>query len=146
MERRDFVRTCGIACISGSSLAAILQGCVSPYYIAESSSSGNQLQIKKSEFSTTSNGKIIQRKYVLVKSEKFNFPIYVYKISEAEYCALLLECTHKGCELKPQGDHLLCPCHGSEFSHTGKVESPPAEEDLKKFELKTDNESVYIQV
>ena len=88
----------------------------------------------------------MQRKYVLLKSDKFNFPICIFKIGEDTYSALLMECTHNGCELQPQGDNLLCPCHGSEFSNKGVVQNPPAEENLKTFTIKTDNENIYIQL
>jgi cytochrome b6-f complex iron-sulfur subunit len=55
-----------------------------------------------------------------------------------------LECTHKGCELIPQGDYLVCPCHGSEFSNNGQVLNPPAEDNLKTFITESDNENIYI--
>ncbi|MFM9944623.1 MAG: ubiquinol-cytochrome c reductase iron-sulfur subunit [Bacteroidia bacterium] len=125
-------------------LSSILEGCVSTNYFAQSTLGNNQLIIKKSEFIKTEKGKETQRKYVLVKSEKLNFPICIYKTDEQNYTALFMECTHKGCELQPHGDYLICPCHGSEFSNKGIVQNPPAEENLKTFIIKTDNENIYI--
>ena len=146
MDRKEFIKTCGIACVSGAALATILQGCASTNYFAQNSSSGNQIIISKKEFSKTENDKEVQRKYILLKSDKFNFPICVYKIAEENYSALLMECSHKGCELQPHGAFLICPCHGSEFSNTGIVQNPPAEENLRTFQIKTDYENIYIQL
>jgi Rieske Fe-S protein len=36
-------------------------------------------------------------------------------------------CTHAGCEVKPAGQSLDCPCHGSKFDYaTGEVTAGPA--------------------
>ena len=144
MERKDFIKTCGITCIGGGAISALLQGCASANYFAQHSVTDNKIVIKKSEFTSTEKDKITQRKFVLIKSDKYNFPICIYKLSDDNYSALLLECTHKGCELRPQGEYLVCPCHGSEFSNTGAVQNPPAEESLQSFKTTTDNENIYV--
>jgi Rieske Fe-S protein len=70
----------------------------------------------------------------------------LYALENAQYSALLTECTHKGCEVKPQGDFLVCPCHGSEFSKTGEVQNPPAENPLKRFKTNSDEKNIYIYI
>jgi cytochrome b6-f complex iron-sulfur subunit len=146
MERKEFLKTCGLACLGGVALASLLEGCTSANYFAQNSSTNNQITIRKSEFIKTEKDKQVQRKYILVNVAKLNFPICVYKINEEEYSALLMECTHRSCELKPEGDYLVCPCHGSEFSNRGIVRNPPAEENLKPLKITTDNENIYIQL
>ena len=146
MERREFVKTCGFACLGGTALVTLLQSCASSNYFAQTVFENNQIAIKKTEFVKTEKDKSVQRKYVLVKSEKYNYPICVYKTIEENYIALLMECTHNSCELQPYGDYLICPCHGSEFTNKGIVQNPPAEENLKAFNIKTDNENIYIQL
>lgn len=146
MERKDFIKTCGFACLGGSALMALLQSCASTSYFAKTAIEKNRILIKKSEFIKTENDKIKKRKFVLVKSDKFDFPICVYKINESEYSAVLMQCTHKGCELQPQGNFLVCPCHGSEFSNTGIVQNPPAEQNLLTFNTTIDNENIYIHL
>ena len=146
MERREFVKTCGFACLGGTALVTLLQSCASSNYFAQTVFENNQIVIKKTEFVKTGKNKSVQRKYVLVKSEKYNYPICVYKTIEENYIALLMECTHKGCELQPYGDYLICPCHGSEFTNKGIVQNPPAEANLKTFNIKTDNENIYVQL
>src|SRR5687767_5142726 len=133
MNRKEFLKTCGIACLGSVALASILESCGSANYFAKTSAEGNRIVIKKTEFTQVEENKTTQRKYVLIKSDKFNFPICVYKLDEETYSALLMECTHKGCELQPHGDYMICPCHGSEFSNKGVVQNPPAENNLQSF-------------
>jgi cytochrome b6-f complex iron-sulfur subunit len=68
----------------------------------------------------------------------------LYKTDKINYTASLLKCTHNGCELNVGGGIYTCPCHGSEFTSTGKVLQGPANEDLKIFKTETDHENIYI--
>lgn len=144
MDRKEFIKTCGYTCLGGTALVALLQSCASTNYFAQTAFEENKILIRKTEFLKTEKEKITERKFVLVKTEKIGYPIGVYKISENEYSALLLQCTHKSCELQPQGNFLVCPCHGSEFTNTGVVQNPPAEQNLKIYKTSTDNENIYI--
>lgn len=146
MDRKEFLKTCGVACLSGAALITFLESCSSANYFAKTTVTGNKIAIKKAEFVSVEKGKTTARKYVLVKSEGLNVPICVYKINEHEYSALLMECSHKGCELQPHGEYMICPCHGSEFSNKGVVQNPPAEQNLQSFKTTTDNENIYIQL
>lgn len=144
MDRKEFIKTCDYACLGGTALVALLQSCASTNYFAQTAFEENRILIRKTEFLKTEKEKVAERKFVLAKTEKFGYPIGIYKISENEYSALLLQCTHKGCELQPQGIFLVCPCHGSEFTNKGVVQNPPAEQNLKTFKTSTDNENIYI--
>lgn len=146
MDRKNFIKTCGFACLSGTSLATLLQSCASTNYFAQTTTNDNQIIVKKTEFLVIEKSKQSERKYVLLKTMKYNYPICVYKTGEETYSALLMECTHKGCELQPNGEYLICPCHGSEFSNKGIVQNPPAEENLITFKTSTDNENIYVHL
>ncbi|MFZ1703148.1 MAG: Rieske 2Fe-2S domain-containing protein [Saprospiraceae bacterium] len=146
MDRKEFIKTCGFACLGGGALSTLLQSCAGANYFAQTALVDNHIVIKKVEFIKIDRDKTVQRNFVLVKSDKFNFPICVYRTEDESYSALLMECTHKGCELRPQGDYLICPCHGSEFNNKGVVLNPPAEQNLHTFKIKTDNENLYIQL
>ena len=145
MERKEFIKQCGKLCLGGIVLGGILESCTSNYY-AITNNKENQLIIKKTEFIDSKDGKSKPRKYVLVRTEKLNFPIFIYKLNENTYTALFMECSHKSCELNPHGDFLICPCHGSEFSNVGKVQNPPAEQDLQSFKISLDNENIYVHL
>ncbi len=145
MERRDFIKDCGILCVGAVGLSALLQGCSTSNYFAKTVVDTKRISVKKSEFTFTDGEKIKERKYVLVRIAQSEFPICLYKHSESEYSALLMYCPHKGCELLAQGEYLVCPCHGSEFTNKGKVLNPPADQDLQQFKTTVDNENIYIQ-
>ena len=120
-----------------------MQSCESIYY-ASASRSNNKLVIAKSEFLKEKKEKTITRNFVIVKAADYQFPICIYRTKEDNYIASLLECTHNSCELNVGGGIYTCPCHGSEFSTTGKVLEGPAINDLKTFKTTTDHENVYI--
>lgn len=146
MDRKEFIKSCGYVCLGGAAFMTLFQSCAGTTYFAQTSFENNRIAIKKSEFIQTKKEKVKERKFVLVKTEKSAFPICVYKISETEYTALLLQCTHKGCELQPQGSYLVCPCHGSEFTNKGEVQNPPAERNLQTYKTTIDNENIYIHL
>jgi len=146
MERRDFIKDCGMLCLGAVGLSAVLQGCSSSNYFAKTQLDAKRIAVKKSEFVFVDGENTKQRKYVLVRLDQSEFPICLYKHSETEYSALLMYCPHKGCELLAQGEYLVCPCHGSEFTNKGKVLNPPADQDLQQFKTSVDNENIYIQL
>jgi cytochrome b6-f complex iron-sulfur subunit len=142
MERRKFIKNCCYTSIGLTITAAILQSCGSIYY-ATASRKGDRLAVAKSEF-WIDKEKNKARSFVLIKPERSEFPICIYKIKDDTYVASLLKCTHKACELNVGGGIYSCPCHGSEFSISGKVLEGPAEDDLKTFNIETDHENIYI--
>ncbi len=141
MERRDFIKSCTAICAGGIGLSLLMQSCGSVHY-AVSAVETNRIKIKKTEFI---DPKKRERKFVVVKTEKLQFPICLY-LKGGGYTALYMQCTHQGCELNPNRISLVCPCHGSEFSNEGKVQNPPADKDLKQFNVVSDNENIYIEL
>ena len=143
MERREFIKNTGLICLGCIGATALLQSCSNAYYV-QSTFDANKLVVRKSEFTEVKKGKTIQHTFVLVKTDTLQAPVYLHKFSDTDYSALLMVCTHKGCEVNPHGEYLICPCHGSEFSIRGKVQNPPAEQDLKSYTVTTDNENIFI--
>jgi len=143
MERKEFIKTCFYTAIGIPILGTALQSCGAIYY-AKITENENQLLVKKSEFWYLKKDKKVNRSFVLVKTDSMDFPICLYRLDLDRYCASLLHCTHRGCELNVGGGIYSCPCHGSEFSVTGKVLEGPAINDLTTFRTETDNENIYI--
>lgn len=143
MERRNFLKTCCYTLAGGALLSAGLQSCGTTHY-ATVIKSGDDLKIAKSEFWEMRNDKKVNRSFVLLAETDEGFPICVQKIDGDKYIASLMKCTHRGCELNVGGGIYTCPCHGSEFSLSGKVLEGPADTDLKTYETKTDDEYIYI--
>jgi cytochrome b6-f complex iron-sulfur subunit len=136
MKRRKFIKQSGkigLGCMMGSS---ILHGCSTVKYIPHTIKD-NKIIVSKFDFGTDLT-------YVLVKNEKLPAPIFLLRQNEQKYSAVLMECTHKSCEVQPFGEQLHCPCHGSEFTNTGIVLEGPAETDLQKFRVSSDEHNIYI--
>lgn len=145
MERRKFVKQCCLTSLAIPLSSAVFTACTSLYYAAISEEN-NTIKVSKSEFVILKKGESKNRKFVLVKSEKFNFPISVSIADDGNYTASLLKCTHRGCELIVGGGIYACPCHGSEFSMAGELLQGPAVLPLQTFTITTDNENIYLQL
>jgi nitrite reductase/ring-hydroxylating ferredoxin subunit len=142
MERKNFLKTCGFACLSGSVLISALEGCGSSKMIAGTIDNSN-LKVPLSSFQ---QDKSSFRKYILVNHPDLKYPVCVYRFSDTEYTALLMRCTHQGAELQVFGDRLECPAHGSQFSDTGKVQNGPADTNLRGFPVTVNNDQLFISL
>lgn len=145
MRRNEFIKMSCLGCIGVVAGVSLLESCATGQYV-NNTLNNNIITIKKSDFILVKKDKQIIRDFVLVKNDALGFPICVYKISENEYTALFMECTHQGCELNAFKAQLVCPCHGSEFDNKGNVLEGPADTPLKHFEVKTDDQNIYIKV
>ena len=47
--------------------------------------------------------------------------------------ALGMTCSHLGCQVRPGGGFLVCPCHGSTFDLRGEVVRGPAQRALNRY-------------
>lgn len=135
MERREFLKSSVVLYLALGGFS--LEGCVSYKTISAEYESG-KIKIKKTD--------IVENKFVIVNSIKVNAPIYLSKQEDNSFIALLMLCTHKSCEVKPHGTLLVCACHGSEFSNSGKVLKEPADKDLAQFKTSTDENFIYIHL
>ncbi|SFK87738.1 Rieske (2Fe-2S) protein [Geodermatophilus ruber] len=54
-------------------------------------------------------------------------------------------CTHQGCAVRPDGDELVCPCHGSAFDPAdGGVLEGPATEPLAPVDVVVEGDEVRL--
>jgi nitrite reductase/ring-hydroxylating ferredoxin subunit len=83
---------------------------------------------------------------VIISNDELVFPICVFRKSETEYSALLMECSHQGAELQVYGDRLQCPAHGSEFDREGNPLNAPADKVLRKFQCLVSDNSIKISL
>ncbi len=142
MERRLFIRQCGFTTLG---VALTLQSCASVYY-ASAIRKENQLYIQKSEFWFLKKDQRIEREFVLIKTANVKYPICLYKVTDEEYVASLMMCTHNQCELNAGGGIYSCPCHGSEFSARGEVLEGPAERNLTTFKTEINGDQISIHL
>ncbi len=135
MNRKEFIKKCGYACL-GSSLAMLsLESCVANI----------SAKIVNSEVIVPLEN-FKDKTHFVVENERLKFPIYVLKISEENYSAVLMKCTHQGSELQAFGDILECPAHGSRFNQKGILKQGPADKNLYKFPVKIDNNQLKISL
>jgi cytochrome b6-f complex iron-sulfur subunit len=145
MERRKFIKACCYSAVSLPAMTAVLQSCGAIYY-ASSTHDSNKITVARSEFWMIKKDEKVKRTFVLINTEDSEFPICLYNTEEDNYLAVLLECTHKGCELNVGGGIYSCPCHGSEFTIAGQVLEGPAEENLRAFTTSVDDENIYVNL
>jgi Rieske Fe-S protein len=134
MNRKNFIRTCGLSCIGAVVAPSLLQGCAgTKHYNAPIE--GSHLVLPLSSFDLTKGGVNQYRNYIVAENDLLQFPIYIYRKDKDTYQALWMQCTHQGAELQAFGDRLQCPAHGSEFTSIGSVANGPASDPLRTFEI-----------
>jgi cytochrome b6-f complex iron-sulfur subunit len=130
LDRRTFLKVCGAAC------APLLSACAHVQYISATASDGRLMLAKSS---------VAAVPFAFVKLDGSDFPIYVSREpSTGEYAAVLTRCMHRGCQVEPGDGHLICPCHGSEYTNTGQILQGPTSLPLIRFRVETDAEHIYI--
>jgi cytochrome b6-f complex iron-sulfur subunit len=136
-SRKEFLKKLGIISLGACCGASVLSmgGCTKvPQVSAERK--GNELVVKQSDFG--------DNKFLIVSHMSVKAPLFIQKKGDNNFEAVLMLCTHKQCELNHAGSVLVCPCHGSEFSLSGQVLSPPAETSLEKYKVRTEGENLVI--
>ncbi|MBK8622296.1 MAG: Rieske (2Fe-2S) protein [Saprospiraceae bacterium] len=145
MNRKDFLKTCGFACLGGSAMVILMQSCTVTKTIT-GNIENSDLMVAISDFESVSDNKITFKKHVIINNDVLKFPICVYRIEENKYNALWLECTHQGNEVQVFGDKLQCPAHGSEFSNSGLVTNGPADRNLRTFPVTIEGNYLKISL
>ena len=145
MDRKNFIKTCGLTCLCGSALNMVFQSCATSKIIS-ANIIGDNLIVGLKDFETNSGDGKQFKKYVIVQNELLRFPICVYRFNENEYQALWMRCTHQGNELQVFGDKLQCPAHGSEFDNGGNVRNGPADKPLRTFPVTIENKQLRISL
>lgn len=145
MDRRKFIATGCISCISGGLIVSLLEGC-STTKMVSAAISGDDMIVPLSYFETKKGSTAASKKYIIAQNDILQYPICVYRLGENNYQALWMKCTHQGAELQVFGDKLQCPAHGSEFNHLGKVENGPANTPLRTFPITIDNDHLKISL
>lgn len=130
LDRREFLLACGAACVP------LLGACAHVQYLSAVAADG-RLAITKASLATVP--------FAFVKLESSEFPIFVSRdATTGEYAAVLTRCMHRGCQVEPSDGHLVCPCHGSEYTNAGQILQGPTSLPLIRFRVEADTEHIYI--
>jgi Rieske Fe-S protein len=141
MERKEFIKACGFACLGGTFMMSVFEGCASSRSITGTIANSN-LVVPANAF----HDKNSFLKYVIVRQPELAFPICLYRFSSTDYSALFMRCTHQGAELQVFGDKLECPAHGSVFNNHGQVQNGPADTNLRTFPVIVQNDQLLISL
>jgi Rieske Fe-S protein len=83
---------------------------------------------------------------IFVAAPGLDVPVVLINLDSASFRALSGVCTHLGCNVRPSGRFLQCPCHGSTYDLEGQVTRGPAEQPLRMFETHRSNGKVEVVV
>ena len=136
MNRREFLRSLPVlpsGVLLGVS-ALVLSACGGMPYLAPRGS-GNRLVVAAAH---------VPEAGVLPQRPGMEHPVFLHGTEQGEYTALLVRCTHQGCQPDPVGDRFICPCHGSEFDLEGAVLRGPAERPLPRFRVAREGEDLVV--
>ena len=81
MNRKDFLKTCGFACLGGSAIVTLMQSCKVTKTIT-CNIENSDLMVAISDFESVSDNKITFKKYIIINNDVLKFPICVYRIEE----------------------------------------------------------------
>jgi len=139
VNRREFFER--MECLSAAALvggASIsLGGCIGFHYVNSSVVNG-RLVIPKTEFGDA--------RFVLVDAPGFPLPIFIGRQTDGGFAAVSTRCMHRGCQVEPAADRLVCPCHGSEYTNTGEVLKGPTQRPLRRFPVADEGDRIAVEL
>lgn len=136
MNRRCFLRQVEAAALAGA-VGLPASGCLGFHYVNATIRADRAL-VRREEFG--------QRRYVLVDVPALALPLYVYRNDDGSFTTVSTRCMHQGCQVEPVAEHLVCPCHGSEYTNHGAVLRGPTRLPLEQFPTELDGEHVVIHL
>lgn len=88
--------------------------------------------------------KVQQRTGWIVNEEEIS--VYILTEDGRNYIAMSNICTHLGCRVRwiAEQNSFFCPCHNAIFDQEGGVVSGPPPEPLERYEVKVEENQLYI--
>ncbi len=136
MTRQTFVRYLSGWCGAYLTVPLFLEACAGAAFLSLTTVDG-KLSVPKADLG--------ERTAAILQAPDLPAPVFLTRTAAGDFEAVLMECTHRRCELRPVGNELHCPCHGSEFTADGTVLNGPAERPLRRFSVSTDEQRIYLQ-
>ncbi len=81
---------------------------------------------------------------VRVRASGLEEEIALLRLGDGSLRALGTTCTHLGCQVRPGGEFLVCPCHGSTFDRQGAVVRGPAQRPLTSYPVAVSEDRITI--
>ena len=143
MNRRHFIKNSCVACMGAVAASGFLSACTTTRFVPGKIEKDG-ISVDPQEFALKEKGKY--RSYIVIRNDSLLFPICLYRLSETDYSALWMQCSHQGAELNVSGDKLQCPAHGSEYNNRGNVTNGPADRDIRSFPVSLIDNQVFIDL
>lgn len=76
-----------------------------------------------------------------------NVGVWLRRVSETEFTAFSMHCTHLGCPVRWLGDAelFMCPCHGGVYYKDGRVAAGPPELPLRHHDVRIRGGQVEVR-
>lgn len=142
MERRGFLRAAGgglAGLAAGTGLGAAVSGCASMIAVPVRPE-GGRVRLALADHPGLDGPAGFAR----LRIEGDGRLIYLLALEDGAYAALSPVCTHQGCTVDVQAQHLVCPCHGSAYSREGEVLRGPAPLPLRRYPVRVEPDGVLI--
>lgn len=81
---------------------------------------------------------------VRIRASGVEEEIALLRLGDGSLRALGTTCTHLGCQVRPGGEFLVCPCHGSTFDRQGAVVRGPAQRPLTSYPVAVSEDRITI--
>jgi cytochrome b6-f complex iron-sulfur subunit len=140
VNRRDFLRRIerySAAALGGAACVSLGTSCIGFHYV-NSTVVGNRLLIRRQDFGSSP--------FVVVDAPGQPLPLYVYRLEDGGFSAVSTRCMHRGCQVEPAQGHLVCPCHGSEYTNTGEILKGPTQRPLRRFPVLVEDDAILIDL
>ena len=124
--------------VAGTSVLTLLEGCATAKI--------QKVSVVNKEISIDAALCNELQKVLVLRTDDLEYDVLLYYVSNANYSAVLLKCTHYDNPVFVNNKEVFCPSHGSKFDYTGKVLTEPATQSLKSFKVKLDNQTIKINI
>lgn len=141
MKRRSFIKRSCLLCAgltAGASVLTLLEGC------ATAKVQKVAVVNKRINIDATLCNEL--QKVLVLRTDDLEYDVLLYYVSNANYSAVLLKCTHYDNPVFVNNKEVFCPSHGSKFDYTGKVLTEPATQSLKAFKTSLVNNTISIDI
>ncbi len=140
MNRRRFLSTieqasCGLAV---GTVALSLGGCAGNAYL-RGTVVDNSLRIPLDRL-------VVGGGQLLVTAPDQRWPLFVVRHDDGRLTTVSTRCMHRGCQVDPVAERLVCPCHGSEYTREGAVLKGPTRAPLHRFATRVVGDEVLIDL
>ena len=135
ISRRDFMTRISLAGLACAELTACAG---TPRYLGVAE--GGVLALNRAEIEAL----LGEHSAIVVSAPGWEEPLVLSRDPDGAFQAVGSKCTHMGCQVRPGGRFLTCPCHGSTFDLEGHVVRGPAVRALAQYRVSETSNALEV--